>query len=44
VSARWIGSAHTDPQELARRMILGAADSRKESAGVRLSGIQETEK
>ena len=44
VSARRIGSAHTDPQELARRMILGAADSRKESAGVRLSGIQETEK
>jgi hypothetical protein len=44
VSARRIGSAHTDPQELARRMILGAADSRIERAGVRLSGIQETEK
>jgi hypothetical protein len=44
VSARRIGSAHTDPQELARRMILGAADSRIETAGVRLSGIQETEK
>jgi len=44
VAARRTGSAHTDPQELARRMILGAADSRRESAGVRLSGIQETEK
>lgn len=43
VSARRIGSANTDPQELARRMILGAADGRKESAGVRLSGIQGTE-
>lgn len=38
------GSAHTDPQELARQMILGAGGNRRESAGVRLSGIQEVEK
>jgi len=44
VSARRDGSAHTDPQELARRMILGAGVSRRESAGMRLSGIQEVEK
>jgi hypothetical protein len=36
--------AHTDPQELARRMILGTGDSRRESAGLHLSGIQEAEK
>jgi hypothetical protein len=44
MSARRNGSAHTDPQELARRMILGAGVSRRESAGMRLSGIQEVEK
>jgi hypothetical protein len=42
VSARRIGSAHPDPQELARRMISGADDSRRERAGVRLSGIQDS--
>jgi hypothetical protein len=40
MSARTDGSAHTDPQELARRMILDAGVSRKESAGMRLSGVQ----
>ena len=40
MSARRNDSARTDPQELARRMILGAGVSRKESAGVRLSGVQ----
>jgi hypothetical protein len=40
MSARRDDAAHTDPQELARRMILGAGVSRKESAGVRLSGVQ----
>jgi hypothetical protein len=44
VSARRIGSAHTDTQELARRMIVGAADSNSERARVRLSGIQEIAK
>jgi len=44
MSARRNGSAHTDPQELASRMILGAGVSRRESAGMRLSGIQEVEK
>jgi hypothetical protein len=42
VSARR-GSAHTDPQELARQMILGAGGTRR-GAGERLSGIQEVEK
>ena len=41
VSARQNDRVHTDPQELARRMILGAGGSGRESAGVRLSGIQE---
>jgi hypothetical protein len=41
MSARRNDSAHTDPQELARRMILGAGVSRKESAGVRLTGVRE---
>ena len=36
-SARRDGSAHTDPQELARRMILGTGRSGRDSAGVRLS-------
>jgi hypothetical protein len=40
MSARRNDSAQTDPQELARRMILGAGVSRKESAGMRLSGVQ----
>ena len=44
VSARRIGSAHTDPQESARRMILGAADYGQESGRMRLSGIQKFEK
>jgi pseudouridine-5'-phosphate glycosidase len=44
VSARRIDSAHTDPQESARRMILGTADNGKESARMRLSGIQKIEK
>jgi len=35
-SARRDGSAHTDPQELARRMILGTGRSGRDSAGVRL--------
>ena len=37
-------TSHTDPQELARRMILGIGDSHRESAGLHLSGIQEAEK
>jgi hypothetical protein len=41
MSARRDDSAHTDPQELARRMILGAGVSRKESAGARFSGVQD---
>jgi hypothetical protein len=41
MSARRNDSAHTDPQELARRMILGAGVSRKESAGVLLTGVRE---
>ena len=44
MSARRNDSAHTDPQELARRMILGAGVSRRERAGMRLSCIQEVEK
>ena len=44
VSARQHGRVHTDPQELARRIILGAGGSGRESAGVRLSGIQEVKK
>jgi hypothetical protein len=43
VSTRQNG-VHTDPQELARRMILGTGDSHRESAGLHLSGIQEAEK
>jgi hypothetical protein len=37
VSPRRNGSDHADPQELARRMILGAGGSGRESAGVRRS-------
>jgi hypothetical protein len=44
VSARRNGHVYTDPQELARRMILGAGASPRESAGMRLSGIQEVKK
>ena len=44
VSARRNSRIHTDPQELARRMILGTGGSGRESAGVRLSGIQEVKK
>jgi hypothetical protein len=44
VSARRDASADADPQELARRMILGTGGSGRESAGVRLSGIQEVDK
>jgi hypothetical protein len=44
VSARRNGQVHTDPQESARRMILGAQASGRESAGMRLSGIQEVKK
>jgi hypothetical protein len=44
VSARRNDHVHTDPQELARRMILGAGGSGRESAGMRLSGIQEVKK
>jgi hypothetical protein len=44
VSARRDSRVQADPQELARRMILGAGRSGKESAGVRLSGIQEVKK
>jgi hypothetical protein len=40
-SARRDDFAHTDPQELARRMILGAGVNRKERSGMRLSDIQE---
>jgi hypothetical protein len=39
-SARSKDRVHADPQELARRMILGEGDSGKESARVRLSAIQ----
>ena len=44
VSARRSSRVPTDPQELARRMILGTGGSGKESAGVRLSGIREVKK
>jgi hypothetical protein len=44
VSARRNSRIHTDPQELTRRMILGTGGSGRESAGVRLSGIQEVKK
>jgi hypothetical protein len=44
VSARQNGRVHTDPQELARRMILGAGGSGRESAGLRLSDIQDVKK
>jgi len=44
VSARRNSRVNTDPQELARRMILGTGGSGRESAGVRLSGIQEVNK
>jgi hypothetical protein len=44
LSARRDGRVHTDPQELARRMILGREGSGTESAGMRLSGIQEAKK
>jgi hypothetical protein len=44
VAVRRNRSAHTDPRELARRMILGTGDSHRESAGMHLSGIQEAEK
>jgi hypothetical protein len=39
-SARRKDGVHTDPQELARRMILGEGDSGKESVRVRVSTIQ----
>ena len=42
VSARRNSRVHTDPQESARRVILGTEEgSRRESAGMRLSGIQK---
>jgi hypothetical protein len=40
VSARRDSRVQADPQELARRMILGAGGTGRERAGVRLSGIQ----
>jgi hypothetical protein len=44
LSARRDARVHTDPLELARRMILGREGSARESAGMRLSGIQEAKK
>lgn len=44
VSARRDSRVQADAQELARRMILGAGASGKESAGVRLGGIREVKK
>jgi hypothetical protein len=44
VVARRNSRVHTDPQELARRMILGTEGSGRESTGMRLSGIQEVKK
>jgi hypothetical protein len=44
ISADLHQESYPDPQEQARRMILGAEGSGKENAGMRLSGIQEVKK
>lgn len=41
VPARRTGRVHTDPQELARRMILGTEGGRRQSTGMRLGGTRE---